>query len=56
MKKFKILFSGFSYVEANSPEEAENLFDDDGTRIYSECQVDRVEEVDDFVVDWEARS
>lgn len=53
MKKYKVSFGGFAYVEADSPEEAEELFNDDGAVVYSECQPDHAEEVDDFVVDWD---
>ena len=41
-------------MEADSPEEAEELFDDDGAVVYSEYRPEHVEEVDDFVVDWDA--
>ena len=53
MKKYKVSFSGFAYLVAESPEEAEELFNDDGAVIYSECQPDSVEEVDEFVVNWD---
>lgn len=54
MKKYKVSFSGFAYVEADSPEEAEELFHEEGTAVvYSEYQADSVEEVDDFVVNWD---
>lgn len=48
--KYKVSFSGFHYVEADSPEEAELkvMYEDDA--IYSENQVDAVEEVDEFSV------
>lgn len=53
MKKYKVSFSGFAYVEADSPEEAEELFHEEETAVvYSEYQADSVEEVDDFVVNW----
>lgn len=48
--KYKVNFSGFAYVEADSEEEAREkvLYKDDA--IYSETQVDNIEEVDEFEV------
>lgn len=48
--KYKVKFSGFAYVEADSEEEAREkaLYEDDA--IYSETQVDNIEEVDKFEV------
>lgn len=48
--KYKVNFSGFAYVEADSKEEAREkvLYEDDA--IYSETQVDNIEEVDEFEV------
>lgn len=48
--KYKVSFSGFHYVEANSPEEAEEkaMYEDDA--IYSESQVDDIEEIEEFSV------
>lgn len=48
--KYKVNFSGFAYVEADSEEEAEEkvLYEDDA--IYSETQADNIEEVDEFEV------
>lgn len=48
--KYKVNFSGFAYVEADSEEEAREkvLYEDDA--IYSETQVDNIEEVDEFEV------
>ena len=50
MAKFKVYYSGFSYVEADSPEEAASCYEYDA--IYEEWNVDGVEEVDDFEVDF----
>ena len=48
--KYKVNFSGFAYVEADSEEEAREkvLYENDA--IYSETQVDNIEEVDEFEV------
>lgn len=48
--KYKVNFSGFAYVEADSEEEAREkvLYEDEA--IYSETQVDNIEEVDEFEV------
>lgn len=48
--KYKVNFSGFAYVKADSEEEAREkvLYEDDA--IYSETQVDNIEEVDEFEV------
>ena len=49
--KYVVNFSGFHYVEADSIEEAKQkaMYDE---VIYSELQVDLVEEVDEFTVDF----
>lgn len=50
MAKYKVSYSGFVYVEADTAEEAEEkAFDEE--EIYSEKQVDAVIEVDEFVVE-----
>lgn len=49
MSKYKVYYSGFAYVEADSEEEAIDNYEDDF--IYDEKQVDEVEEVDEFEVD-----
>lgn len=48
--KYKVSYTGFAYVEADSEEEAREkvLYEDDV--IYSETQVDNIEEVDEFEV------
>lgn len=48
--KYKVNFSGFAYVEADSKEEAREkvLYEDDA--IYSETQVDNIEEIEEFEV------
>lgn len=48
MAKYKVYYSGFAYVEADSAEEAEE--DYDYSSIYDERQIDEVEEVDEFIV------
>ena len=47
--KYKVNFSGFAYVEADSEDEAIDLYID--LSVYSEQTVTSVEEVDDFVVE-----
>ena len=48
MPKYKISFSGFAYVEAESAEAAQDDYDWQAT--YREEQVDSIEEVDEFVI------
>ena len=48
---YKVNFSGFAYVEADSKDEAEECFYDDEFA-YKAYSVDSIEEVDDFVVEW----
>ena len=50
MVKYKISFSGFAYVEANSEEDAIEMFDDD-LDIFREQRIESVTEVDEFVVE-----
>lgn len=45
--KYKVSFSGFHYVEADSPEEAKLKAECEET-VYSESQVDSVEQVEGF--------
>jgi hypothetical protein len=51
MAKYKVTFSGFCYVEADSEDEAKEKADD-GEYAFSEYGFDSVEEVDEFVVRW----
>lgn len=46
-KKYKVHYSGFAYVDADSIEKAEDNFFD-GLIAYAEHGVDGVEEVDEF--------
>lgn len=49
MKKYKVYYEGFAYVEADSKDDAiENA--QDGISIYSEQVVSKIEEVDDFII------
>lgn len=48
--KYKVTFSGFHYVEADSPEEAEEKAMYEDGAIYSESTVESIEEVDEFSV------
>lgn len=48
MAKYKVYYSGFAYVEADSAEEAEE--DYEYSNVYDERQIDEVEEVDEFTV------
>ena len=51
--KYKVSFSGWSYVEAESPEEAEEkaMYEDDA--VYEEKECESIEEVDEFTVSLE---
>lgn len=49
--KYKVTFSGFAYVEANSEKEAIESYQDD-CNYYREEQVDLVETVDEFEIKW----
>lgn len=48
--KYKVSYTGFVYVEADSEDEAKEkaLYENDA--IYSETQVDNIEEIDEFEV------
>ena len=53
--KYKVSYSGWAYVEAESEEEAEEkaMYEDDA--IYEEKKCESIEEVDEFAVsleDW----
>ena len=48
MAKYKVSFSGFAYVEADSSEEAMDEYE--WSAIYEETSVDSVEEVEEFGV------
>ena len=47
MKKYKVSYSGFAYVEAENMQEEKFEYDDS---VYQEQAVDNVEEIDDFLV------
>ena len=49
MAKYKVCYEGFAYVEADSEEEAKELFEDE-EEVYREQEVTTVKEVDDFLV------
>lgn len=51
--KYRVSYSGWAYVEADSPEEAEEkvMYGDDA--IYDEKECASVEEVDEFAVSLE---
>ena len=49
MAKYAVFYQGFAYVEADSPEEAEEAYRDDDV-VYSEAEVTAVSEVYEFVV------
>lgn len=51
MVKYKVSYSGFVYVEADTAEEAKEKVFDEVEEIYSEKQIDSVIEVDEFVVE-----
>lgn len=48
MAKYKVYYSGFAYVEADSAEEAEENYEYDNT--YEERRIEKVREVDKFEV------
>lgn len=48
MNKYKVYYSGFVYVEADSAEDAEENYEHDN--VYEEKQIEKVEEVDYFDV------
>ena len=48
--KYKVCFSGFAYVEAETAEDAKELFLN-GETIYEETVTDSAEAVDEFFVD-----
>lgn len=48
MAKYKVYYSGFAYVEADSAEEVEEKCEYDN--VYDEKQIEKVEEVDYFDV------
>lgn len=50
--KYKVSYSGFVYVEADTVEEAEEKALDEIEEVYSEKQIDSAIEVDEFVVEW----
>jgi len=47
---YKVPFSGFAYVQADSKEEAEEKFGDDAT-VYKQIDIGDVEEVDEMPID-----
>lgn len=47
--RYRVDYSGYAYVEAESEEEAEEVFWEDG-EIYDEKEVTAVEEVEEFYV------
>lgn len=51
MAMYKVCYSGFAYVEADTPKEAEDNYDCNDV-VYEERQTDSIEEVDDFFTVW----
>ena len=49
MGKYKVTYSGFSYVEADSEEDAINMAQD-GVIVYEETEWEQAEEVDEFEI------
>ena len=47
--KYKVSYSGFAYVEADSEDEAQMAYED-GDSIYEEEWIEEIEEVDEFIV------
>ena len=52
MAKWKIKFRGFGYVEADTMEEAREMFEN-GETVYEETEQDEPVEVDEFEVECE---
>ena len=50
MAKYKVCYSGYAYVEANSKDEAQDLYEF-GMATYEEKSVDCVVEIDEFCVE-----
>lgn len=50
MRKYKVPFSGFVYVEADSPGDARGCAVD-GDTVYEETEFGEPEEIDDFFVE-----
>ena len=50
MRKYKVYFGGFAYVEAESESFAELAYEEEDT-IYEECEVLEIVEVEDFTID-----
>lgn len=50
MAKYKIYYSGFAYVEADSEDEAEDKYSWDDT-ILDEKSIDSIVKVDEFVME-----
>ncbi len=50
MARYKVEFSGFAYVEADSKEEAQELFENDDC-IYSERDIDGIVTIKEFGVE-----
>lgn len=48
--KYKVHFEGFAYVEADNPDEAKELFQNDEV-VYMETEVCDVDAVDEFFVE-----
>ncbi len=48
MPKYRVNFSGFAYVEADSEDEARE--DYEFNSIYEEKQIDNIEKVDEFTI------
>ena len=48
--KYRVSFSGFAYVEADSAEEAEEMYWN-GSELYEEFEVTEIEGMDEFIVE-----
>ena len=49
MPKYKVLYSGFAYVEADDEETAIELFND-YLEIYREQEIDSINKIDEFTI------
>ncbi len=50
MGKYKVEYSGFAYVDADSEDEANDKYEM-GDTVYEESGIDSTEEVDEFTVE-----
>lgn len=52
MAKYKIYYSGFAFVEADSEEEAKEVYWDEYDIVYEDRHLDEIEEIDEFAINF----